>query len=202
MQQRLLFSFMLLQAVTLMSCMGPVNSFWREQLDLNNPSKRIDGAGGYWAPALYWMIETSGTNQEIEALITKHPETVNEVDCCLETPLSRAAFHNKEAVVLLLLKHGADATKVDDSGHTPLFFCWNLEICRQLLRAGTDPNKQNDRGDTALHRSYRDGHSDKTALLLASGARPDIKNNDGKVASDMGQRSSRCQAMADASADE
>jgi ankyrin repeat protein len=50
-----------------------------------------------------------------------------------------------------------------------------------LLKAGVDPNAAGDMGYTPLHYAYWKRHSDIIELLMAHGARADIRNEFGKL---------------------
>lgn len=61
----------------------------------------------------------------------------------------------------------------------------NKSLVMFILATGLDPNKRDSNSETALFKSYRiaDGE-DIRELLLAAGANPDIRNTQGKKASD------------------
>ena len=201
MQQRLLFSFTLLHAVTLMGC------DWRAQFDPSNPSKMIEIVG-YRAPALHWMIQDSVfpvTIAEIENLLNHPSVDINQEDSLGDTLLNYAIFCRCEDVVSILLAHGADVNKANHLGSTPLHRCHRLpKSCRELIKAGAKLDARDKDGDTPLHCAYRwhgdfsncppCSDSDKIAVLLASGARPDIKNNAGELPAQ--QDRSGCKHMA------
>jgi ankyrin repeat protein len=55
-----------------------------------------------------------------------------------------------------------------------------------LLKAGANPNAAGDMGYTPLHYAYWKRHNDVTELLLAHGARTDIRNEFGKLPEEEG----------------
>ncbi|XP_014673039.1 PREDICTED: putative ankyrin repeat protein RF_0381, partial [Priapulus caudatus] len=96
-------------------------------------------------------------------------------------PLMRAVTEPDEAMVRMLLSHGADANAAYFHGWTSLFDAANyglLYIMHLLLEAGADPNAVNSRnGETSLHillRSRHSGRLDIVRLLLKAGADPNV----------------------------
>ena len=53
-------------------------------------------------------------------LLVKHGASVNACDLWRFTPLHEGAAKGKYEIVKLLLKHGADPTKKNRDGHTPI----------------------------------------------------------------------------------
>ena len=67
----------------------------------------------------------------------------------------------------------------DKNGSTPIFHpVWpgHLEALRVLLEAGADPNKQNNRQNTALHLACEREHTDLILLLIQFGANITLQN--------------------------
>ena len=54
-----------------------------------------------------------------------------------------------------------------------------------FTQANLELNQQNKLGDTALHAAAWKGYADIVEMLLAKGARTDLKNNEKKLALDM-----------------
>lgn len=64
--------------------------------------------------------------------------------------------------------------------------CWgNSRAVELLLKAGLDVNGQGDMGYTALHYARHYKHDDVAELLLEHGASEDIRNEFGKLPSEM-----------------
>ena len=91
--------------------------------------------------------------------------------------LSEAVINNDKARVKLLLKAGADPNIQNDYGNA-LHYSDSPEITQILLQAGADPNIQDYAGNTPLHYSESSEH---TQLLLKAGANPNIKNMNGSI---------------------
>jgi hypothetical protein len=107
------------------------------------------------------------------------------------SPIHIAAKKNNPILVEKLLKAKAKHSPKNKAGETPL---WKLlaqenhkikEVLSLLVKAGADPNEQDEDGNTGLHRICA---SEGTLLdtvrarsLLEVGARTDVKNRSGKI---------------------
>jgi ankyrin repeat protein len=112
------------------------------------------------------------------------------------TPFWRAAQSDDVTVMRLLLEHKADPAIASADHTTPLMVAagvgWSdgqshgsqadapeaIQIC---LDHGADVNAVNDDGSTALHGASFRGAANVVELLVAKGARMDIKNKDGRM---------------------
>lgn len=91
-------------------------------------------------------------------------------------------------IIELLCDHGADPNKPDDIGDTALTnFCGELfldkekiKIMIQLLEAGTDINRQDSQGKTALHAATQNNNCRAALVLLHYKASKEIIDNDKK----------------------
>ena len=84
--------------------------------------------------------------------------SVNVSDLWKFTPLHEAAAKGKYDIVKLLLKHGADPTKRNRDGHTPL----------DLVRDGDQDIADLLRGDAALLDAAKKGHLARVHKLVNS----------------------------------
>lgn len=118
------------------------------------------------------------------------------------TPFWRAAQSDDVAVMRLLLENKADASIASADHTTPLMVAagvgWSdgqshgsmadapeaIQIC---LEHGADVNAVNDGGYTALHGASFRGAVNVVELLVAKGARMDIKNKEGRMPINMAE---------------
>lgn len=106
------------------------------------------------------------------------------------TPLHEAAVQGRVNVAKVLLSAGADVNARDADGVTPLHkaAAWgHVELARMLLAAGADANAGDRQRQTPLHivasRSVPPlaVYADVTRVLLAAGARPNLRADDGST---------------------
>ena len=97
-------------------------------------------------------------------------------------------FTDHAAAVRVLLQHGANLHRTNDSGETPLHVATHTgvgsahaDVIKALLAAGARPQQADGNGVTALQRFVRHGSDDGeiVALLLRAGANPDQKDSRG-----------------------
>jgi ankyrin repeat protein len=115
------------------------------------------------------------------------------------TPFHRACASLDNELIRYLLAHGADATLNTAAGQTPMMVAVAargreediIETLRVLREAGADPNVvrkiqyiTRNHGGTALHDATRANKKKVMAELVALGADPDIKDEDGLTALD------------------
>ena len=118
------------------------------------------------------------------------------------TPFWRAAQSDDVTVMKILLDHHADPTIASEDHTTPLMVAagvgWSdgqsngsqasapeaIQIC---LDHGGDVNAVNDDGYTALHGASFRGANQVVELLVAKGARMDIKNKEGRMPINMAE---------------
>jgi ankyrin repeat protein len=108
------------------------------------------------------------------------------------TAFLRASQSGDVALMRLLLEHGADPHLYTKLGVTPLAVAagigWvegvtserspveTVEAVKMLLDLGIDPNYQADTGRTALHGAAHKGATEVVRILVAAGARMDIRD--------------------------
>lgn len=91
-------------------------------------------------------------------------------------PIVQAAAYGTASDVARLLRDGADANSVDDSGWTPLMLAatrGNRKMLKFLLKSGAhlDSMLSNDQvNDTSLHMAAKNGHVEAIDELLLAGA--------------------------------
>jgi ankyrin repeat protein len=142
----------------------------------------IDGKEGHdllGRTPLHWACAT-GKLRMVELLLTrpKGPKAhINAVEIREKTSLHLAAAHDRDDIVELLLKYGADYNAKSDGGWTPLHNACEVgseTIVRVLIGAGSDVNAKLLNGMTPLHLAAQGGHIEAVKLLLE---REDIKRN-------------------------
>lgn len=114
------------------------------------------------------------------------------------TEFTHAILHHQTQKALSLLKHYNDVNHKDNGGYSDLYYAaqsCELEILRELLRRGADPNIETYAGGTPLtaaldsvqrHSHRKDFNSYECAfemikLLLEAGADPDKKSKSGST---------------------
>ena len=115
---------------------------------------------------------------------------VHATDSVGNSTLSDEVRERHLDVVEELLKAGADVNAGNKSGGTPLmtavaFDAKSTAIMERLLDAGADIDAQDDGGRTALMYAAKYGRKEALQILLARGANPAIRDNDGRTAAAM-----------------
>jgi ankyrin repeat protein len=120
-------------------------------------------------------------------LLLDHQANSNTRNRIGVTPLGLAFQSNNEAMVKLLLAHGADVNaigvNVGDSAAPPMVTALaytalygKSELAELLLKNKADINTQDEQGMTALHWAVRSNKEDIVRLLLANGADVNAKD--------------------------
>lgn len=106
------------------------------------------------------------------------------------TPLIAAAVVGSEAIVRLLLSHGADVHVGDSEGYSALdaaAFHGRARVVGILVRAGLSPNELHPDGYAPLHRAawgLEKRHTETTRALLSKG-HVMVRSRDGRTAQEM-----------------
>ena len=108
------------------------------------------------------------------------------------TPLHLAAANLYPEAVRLLLDHNADINSRNETGYTPLCVTIKfkphpsrkenvVDVVRQLLAHGADPNPCDRNHSTQLHQASFHGWLEVVRLLVSYGAKVDVENEEGKT---------------------
>ncbi len=175
------------------SAVALISIYKKRNLDLDKPDKE-----GKTPLHLASMV---GLNDVVEALID-NGANIHAVDNLGRTPLHYAALRGNKVATCALIKAGAELNVQDKEDNTPLHLCYSgektLRDLFQMLeifperRASAIGNRPNHMGGnpgkleepTVLEASMKN-RKIIASDLIAAGARQDIENNTGIVASDM-----------------
>ncbi|KAL0276237.1 UNVERIFIED_CONTAM: hypothetical protein PYX00_003845 [Menopon gallinae] len=115
------------------------------------------------------------------------PRYIDSLDDGGWTPMVWASEFNHLEVVRFLMSKGADPLIRDAEQNIALHwaaFGGSIDIVELYLNDGSDINAVNVHGDTPLHIAARQDKYNCVLLLLARGAKSDLKNKDGEYARD------------------
>jgi len=111
-----------------------------------------------------------------------------------QTALMMAAQAGEADVVTMLLSAGANAKAADEEGSSVLAKATGGDsspaTLKALITAGADLDAANNEGVTPLMRAAERGDAEKTVLLLNAGAKPELKDKDGRRAIEWAQQRS------------
>lgn len=133
-----------------------------------------------------------GNAAECERLV-KHGLPVDTIDSEGVPALSWAVYYCKIGVVQKLIELGADVNHVDPGGYTPLMYTaaslrgigllgtqkQRNAIAKLLIKHGANVNAAMDGGQTTLHFAAADRNVDLVRMLIAAGAKRNVKSNQG-----------------------
>lgn len=128
-----------------------------------------------------------GRLDRAQEILEKDPKALGRRSADGFTALHYAAFFGRPEAAELLIGHGAAVSIAAENPMRvhPIHSASainQIEICRQLLEAGADPDAQQHGGYTALMSAAMHGNQELVRLLLEHGADPAIESDDGKNA--------------------
>lgn len=127
-----------------------------------------------------------GRSKYLEMYLQQHINRINEFSGDGFQALGLAAFFGQEECARLLIMSGAEINTASRNPMqvTPLHSAaasQNIEIVRQLLDHGADPNVRQQGGFTPLHAAAQNGQIEMAELLLAHGAEINTANDTGQT---------------------
>lgn len=149
---------------------------WPDALSGERPAKLADPKATRLMTAL-----RDGDRAKFRKLLKEDPSAANRQGPGGSTPLMYAALYADSSTVGLLIEAGADANVRNDAGASALMWAApDPGKSRLLLDHGADANARSDDGRTPLliASSWR-GSSETLKLLLARGAKPEVRSAGG-----------------------
>jgi ankyrin repeat protein len=126
-----------------------------------------------------------GDLEGVKKLLLKDPRLINALDDVGRTPLLLAVLSQKEEVFKFLTTQGADVNLADKVGMSPLLFVSYMGLADWadlLIGKGAEINSQaHVLRFTPLHLAARAEKKDCAALLIAKGAKLDLRDRDGNT---------------------
>jgi ankyrin repeat protein len=131
-----------------------------------------------------------GSTERVQLILAEKPDLLNEFSPDGFQPIGLAAFFGHSQIVSLLLNLGAqvDIPSRNAMAATPLNSATAggaIDICKQLLEHGANPNTSQADNFVPLHAAAQNGHKELTQLLLNFGANKALRNSVGKTALDL-----------------
>ena len=122
--------------------------------------------------------------------LLNHGADVNAKQDDCWTPLHLATYNTDLEAVQVLLGHNADVDLLNEIGRTPLYVALfgslspegkAIDVVRQLLEHGADPNARDHNLSSPLHLASIRGQLEISRLLLSHGANVDEKDEEGRT---------------------
>ena len=124
-----------------------------------------------------------GDIDEVKRILSPYfsSKGLNDIDDFGLTPLHCASIWNRENMVEMLIKHGANVNVVGEEIGLSLHIAAAVgreKIVEMLIRHGADVNAINSKGETSLHCAAYNGHVEIVEMLIKHGANVNAVNND------------------------
>ncbi|HEX7715342.1 MAG TPA: ankyrin repeat domain-containing protein [Bacillota bacterium] len=135
---------------------------------------------------LIYDAAVAGDLEQVQAVVARSPEAVNEKDEYGFTALHGLAGEEHYDIVRFLIEHGADVNAQNEDGITPLHLAAWPEMAEFLITSGADLEARTHGGDTPLMVMAAETESeDVMEVLLEAGADVNARNNQGRTAYDI-----------------
>lgn len=134
-------------------------------------------------------LARSGTAQQMEKYLRKHPEALNLTSENGSTPLQLATYRGNYDVAVILLKAGADPNQCFKEG-SPIYgviFKADAPMLDLLINNGADVNQacQFEELGYPIHLAINLLRLDQIKQLLLAGARLDVRDAQGRTIEDL-----------------
>jgi ankyrin repeat protein len=177
---------------------------WRSRLLFVILGAWLGGLGSSVVDALehrtFFQAVQSGNLDSVRTLLAEDPELLYSRNLVNNTALHMAVDRGNEAMVVLLIRAGANVNAKRFSDETPLHlaaFHGFADIGESLLKAGADVNAIGYRhNDTPLHVAAHHGHAKMVELLLDYGAERDKENFNHETPRQTAQKAGRADVVA------
>ncbi|OQD89921.1 hypothetical protein PENANT_c002G02716 [Penicillium antarcticum] len=143
-----------------------------------------DGSG--WTPLMIAASLKDAAGDAIIEMLLRKGADVSTKSSSGQNALHFASSKSNTSTVRTLIANKCSARVKDKRGQLPLHRAaavGSVPILKTLLEEGKSPvNATDSDGFTALHHAISEGHGDAAILLLKSGAEPEKRDNDGRLA--------------------
>jgi ankyrin repeat protein len=134
-------------------------------------------------------IARSGSGQQMQKLLKKHPEQLNQTSEHGATPLLLATYRGNHEVAAVLLEAGADPNQCFKEG-APIYgviFKGDAQMLDLLLKKGVDVNQvcQLDELGYPIHLAINLLRFEQIKQLLGAGVRLDVRDAQGRSVTDL-----------------
>ncbi|KAL8744055.1 MAG: hypothetical protein Q9190_003657 [Brigantiaea leucoxantha] len=163
----------------------------RHVKDYNDLHLSESNADNLIEQAPLWVAAKYGNRKEVDAAIErKQKEPSFDIDA--EDPTTKmsslyyAVANGHTEIVRRILAAGADVSRQDDNGRSPIHAALDghIDVCRdacrdiyrELFAAGADVNAQDKYGRTPLHEALEDYNINAVEAILACSPNLDIKD--------------------------
>ena len=165
----------------------------RELIAYGGDPKGVAGGEGGSSTVLMEAV-ASGVPEVAEVILAAHPN-VNASDEKGRTAVwyvsegnnywDRKRHADREQVIHMLARAGADLDAPDEEGNTALHGAYYENVAKALIEEGADVNIRNNDGNTPLMKNFS---VEAAKLLVAAGADVHAKNHEGKTALDFARQ--------------